>query len=230
MKQSVRIAIAIAAAVVTMIATGARAQHDPRSIRHKIADAYGVHSFDTVEKLSFTFNVKAGEREVKRSWSWWPKEDRVRFDGGDWNDGEPYQYLRADIASDSATTMVEADQRFINDTYWLMFPFHVEWDDRATVTEEGMAPLPIGEGEARKVVVDYTGAGGYTPGDVYDLYLGPDYRIVQWVYHSGGQAEGSAITWTDNESFGNLTFCTNHVSPGGARLFMTDISVETTKE
>jgi hypothetical protein len=27
---------------------------------------------------------------------------------------------------------------FVNDNYWLLFPFHAYWDTSATVTDEGM--------------------------------------------------------------------------------------------
>jgi hypothetical protein len=90
-----------------------------------------------------------------------------------------------------------------------------------------MAPRPIGEGEARKVVVDYGGAGGYTPGDVYELYVGPDYRILEWVFRAGGAEDGSPITWEGEARFDGVSFATDHYTPQrDARIFMTDISVQ----
>jgi hypothetical protein len=213
--------------VVVCAASPRAGNHDTRSIRHRIADAYGVHAFEDVEKLSFTFNVKAGERTVRREWRWWPDEGRVRYAGGSWRDGEPFEYLKSDMETDTTETMREVDQRFINDTYWLMFPFHVEWDAAAKVTEEGTSTRPIGEGEARKVVVDYAGAGGYTPGDVYEIYLGPDYRILEWVFRAGGAGDGHPMTWEGEARFGDVSFATDHYNPDrSVRLWMSDISVE----
>lgn len=210
----------------------APAKHDTRDIRHKIADAYGVHAFENVERVSFTFNVAAGERTVRREWTWWPKEGRVRYDGGTWNDGKPLEYNTSERGHDPGKEMTEADERFINDSYWFMFPFHVEWDVAATVTDEGMAPMPIGTGDARKIVVAYPKTGGYTPGDVYELYVSDDYRVLAWVHRpQGSETERHPMTWEDEQRFGDVSFATNHVSPDGkTRLFFTDISVEFAKK
>jgi len=223
----------IAAALVLAPVSGADApqEHDTRDIRHKIADPYGVHQFNTVERISFTFNVKSGERGARRSWTWWPLEGRVRYEGGTWREEEgPYEYMTADANGATDEELIAVDQRFINDSYWLLFPLHVEWDVAATVTDEGMAPLPLGDGgEARKVVVAYPETGGYTPGDTYELYVGDDYRVLQWVFRPGDSPDESyPVTWEDEERFGAITIATNHLRPGQPdyRLWFTDISVE----
>jgi hypothetical protein len=216
--------------VVALLATaGTAANHDSRDIRHRVADAYGVHSFDQVERLSFSFNVAAGERRVRRSWTWWPKEERVRYEGGSGTfRDEPFEYLKADLAADSSEVMVAVDQRFVNDTYWLTFPFHVEWDLSAEVTEQENVPLPVGGGTARRVTVDYPDVGGYTPGDTYELYVGPDYRVLQWVFRPGGsEDERYPSIWGQEQRFGDLTFATEFVNDErGVRIWMSDISVE----
>jgi hypothetical protein len=231
-------AVALAAACAWALPASAQIpptppNHDTRDIRHKVADGYGVHSFPNVERVSFTFNVKSGERESRRSWTWWPEEGRVRYDGGNWHDGVAVEYTRDDLANNPSEEVVAADQRFINDSYWFMFPYRVEWDIAATVTDEGMAPMPIGDGglEARKVVVAYPKTGGYTPGDIYELYVSDDYRVLQWVYRpEGSETERSPMTWEDDQRFGDVSFCTNHVSPSGTRIFFTEISVEFKKK
>jgi hypothetical protein len=221
---------AIASMILLGGSTGSQAgqeTHDTRSIRHKVADAYGVHAFEEVERLSFTFNVRSGERHVRRSWTWWPHENRVRYDGGTWRDNEPFEYAKGELEVDSTETMVAVDQRFINDTYWLLFAYHLEWDISSTVTDEGMAPVPIGEGEARKVVIDYPDVGGYTPGDIYELYVGPDYRALAWVFRPGGSEEKRyAYTWGDEQRFGGVTFATEFTgADGNTRIWMSDITV-----
>ena len=45
-------------------------------IRTRIAKTYGVDAWDNVEELRYTFNVKSGEREVRRSWVWRPADRR----------------------------------------------------------------------------------------------------------------------------------------------------------
>jgi hypothetical protein len=72
----------------------------------------------------------------------------------------------------------EIDPGFVNDQYWLVFPFHVYWDAGADVQDRGMTKLPLGKGTGRHVVVKFAG-GGYTPGDTWELYLGSDDRVKE---------------------------------------------------
>lgn len=200
--------------------------HDTRSIRHRIADAYGIHAFPQVEELRYTFNVSAGDRSVRRTWRWWPKQDSVEYVGGSAKT-EPLAYSRVgiDTASDDVRKI---DQAFINDEYWLTFPFHLEWDQKSQVTVEGQTPLPLGDGKALKVVVHYPkSAGGYTPGDTYDLYIGDDNRIVQWTYHSGADSTRStSCTWEGDMPFRGITLPTDHLGPNGSfRLWFSDVDV-----
>ena len=76
----------------------------------------------------------------------------------------------------------EIDPGFVNDNYWLIFPFHIYWDTSATVTDEGMQKLPLGKGSAQKIVVKYPSNVGYTPGDTWTLYLGTDGRVEEFRY------------------------------------------------
>src|SRR5262249_44642716 len=50
---------------------------------------------------------------------------------------------------------------FINDQYWLLLPLHVAWDRSATVTDQGMNKLPLGNASADRVVVKYPPEGSY---------------------------------------------------------------------
>ena len=49
----------------------------------------------------------------------------------------------------------DIDANFLNDQYWLLLPFHVIWDTSATVTDEGMQKLALGNGSGEKLVVKY---------------------------------------------------------------------------
>ena len=123
---------------------------------------------------------------------------------------------------------------FVNDNYWLIFPFHAYWDKSATITDEGMQKLPIGKGTARKVVVKYPAeAGGYTPGDTWELYVGPDYRVQEFVYRRGGPKKPSLVTatWTAYKKAGPLLFSTEHRGTADDKplhLWITDVAVKTT--
>jgi hypothetical protein len=55
------------------------------------------------------------------------------------------------------------------------------------VTDDGMQKVPLGKGSAEKVVVKYPAkAGGYTPGDTWELYVRRDNRVEEFIYDRGG--------------------------------------------
>ena len=86
----------------------------------------------------------------------------------------------------------------------------------------------MGDGEARCVVVSYPAAGGYTPGDVYDLYLDDRYRLTQWVYRRGGAEKPTRIsTWEDHREVGPLTLSLNHQGEDeNFRVWFTNVGVK----
>ena len=123
--------------------------------------------------------------KLSHKWEWSPKTDTVSYEGKD-KEGKPVKasYQRSQLSSQSDAIKKNIDPAFANDQYWLLLPFHVVWDG-ATVTDEGMQKLPIGDGSAERVVVKYPSEGGYQPGDTWELYVGADKRIEQIVYHRG---------------------------------------------
>jgi hypothetical protein len=122
------------------------------------------------------------------------------------------------------------DPAFINDQYWLLFPFHLVWDAGATVEDAGMQRLPSGKGSARRVVVKYP-SGGYTPGDTWEPYVGTDGRIRELVFRGGGPGVPKLLTstWADHKKVGPLLIALDHPStadgkPG--RLFFSNVAVK----
>ena len=55
-------------------------------------------------------------------------------------------------------------------------------------------------------------AGGYAPGDTWDLYVGPDNRVKAMVYHRGSDKKPSLVTasWVGYKKAGPLLFSTEH--------------------
>jgi hypothetical protein len=204
------------------------AQEKP-DIRHQIADAYGLASWSQVEQIRYTFNVDAGPKKVARTWTWEIKPDRVTYEGPD-SSGKPVKttYTRANMPPD---VVKDVDPNFINDQYWLLFPFHLVWDKDATVEDKGMTTAPMGKGRVRKVTVTYpkTG-GGYTPGDSYDLFVGADNRVVVWNFHRGGAEKPTlTVTWADYKMAGPVHIAEDHRGTLGDkpfRLFFTDVAVK----
>lgn len=202
---------------------------DKPDVRHQIADAYGLGSWSQVDAIRYSFNVDAAAKKMTRTWTWEPKADRVTYEGPD-STGKLVKttYTRGSMSPDMTK---EVDPNFINDQYWLLFPFHLVWDKDATVEDKGMTTAPLGKGKARKVTITYPKTGGYTPGDSYDLFVGPDNRVVVWNYHPGGAPQPLlTMTWTDYKMAGPVLVAQEHrgVLKGQPfHLFFTDVAVKT---
>jgi hypothetical protein len=203
-------------------------------IMEKIAKAYGLDSFGQVEAIGYTWNAQFPGVNVSRSWVWEPKTGKVSFEGKD-KDGKPVKvtYVRSQLSSQPDNVKNEVDPGFNNDNYWLLFPLHAYWDTSATVTDQGMHKLPIGSGSAELVSVKYPNEGGYTPGDTWDLYVGKDYRVEQFVYHRGGPVKPSVViaTWAGYKKAGPLLISTEHRGTADGKplhLFITDVAVRLT--
>lgn len=181
--------------------------------------------FDHLSELSeirFTFNVeKDGALKASRAWTWHPADNRVTRTV----DGESLTFVFGAPKDDAER---KADGQFVNDSFWLAPQMHLRWaGPDLTVTDAGEAPLPIGQGTARKITLQYAPTGGgYTPGDAYDLFLDPTGRIVAWNYREGGVAEPSMTTTFEGYTpVGPLVLATEHkTADGKVRLFFTDLA------
>ena len=127
----------------------------------------------------------------------------------------------------------EVDPGFVNDQYWLFFPFHVTWDTGANVEDKGKQKLPLGKGTADHVVVKYSSDIGYTPGDTWELYVGADDRVEQMVFHHGGTVKPNLViaTWAGYKKAGPLLFSTDHHGTADGKplkLFFSDVAVKVT--
>jgi hypothetical protein len=193
-------------------------------LAREVAGAYGIARWDEVEALSFTFHVKTPDRVVMRRWTWLPKEDRVTLTT---EGAEPITYRRDELGDDAPHAARQADRQFVNDSYWLLFPFQLVWSN-PDITDGGEAALPIGEGVGRKLVVRYPDEGGYTPGDAYDLYLDDANMIVQWDFRKGGGEIGRAVAWESNVDLGPIKVCVEHRGPDDSfRLWFSGLKVTT---
>ena len=127
----------------------------------------------------------------------------------------------------------DVDANFLNDQYWLLLPFHVIWDTSATVTDEGMQKLPLGDGSGEKLVVKYPSDGGYSPGDTWDVYVGADGRLQEFVWHRGGPKKPSVVIapWADYKKAGPLLFSLDHQSKADdnpIHIFFSNVAVKLT--
>src|SRR6266853_6380801 len=163
-------------------------------ILDQVAKTYGIDSWDKIDAIRYTWNVDIiGLFKASHKWEWEPKTGKITFESTD-KDGKPVKvtYDSSQLSSQSDQVKNEVEPAFVNDNYWLLFPFHAYWDKSASAIDQGTKKLPIGAGSATLVSVKYPQeAGGYTPGDTWDLYVSKDYRVQAMVYHRGGDKKPS---------------------------------------
>src|SRR5215475_7298400 len=216
--------------VLFLATTTTWAQRAP--IAEQIAKAYGLDSFSQIDAIRYTFNLPVFK--IMRTWTWEPKADRVTYEGKD-KAGNPVKvtYLRSQLSS-QPDDVKKIDAGFNNNQYWLWLPFHACWDTAAKVEDTGMHKLPLGGGSARRVVVKYPSeVGGYTPGDTWEMYVGPDNRIQQMTWRLGPGAKNIVslvnAKWLNYKKAGPLLVALDHRGTGDGkplRIFFTDVAVK----
>lgn len=200
-----------------------------QTLKEQVADNYGLKNFSKVKSIEFTFNVEFKGNKFKRKWKWEPKSDQVTYWGPDKNGKNiEYTYTRKAIKDVKDEKIKYVDARFINDQYWLLFPFHLVWDNNVDIKNVGKKNYPIGKGRGNCLIVKYANNVGYTPGDIFELYLGKDNMIKEWIYrHGGSKKDKSPATWTDNKNFGGIIISTMHKGPNGKfKLWFTDVNIK----
>lgn len=202
-------------------------------IADEIAKAYGVDSWGQVDAIRYTWNVTFPGVNVSHSWVWEPKTGKVSFETKD-KDGKTVKvsYNHSQLSGEPANVKDEVDPAFMNDQYWLIFPFHVAWDTGAAVDDKGKQKLPLGKGTATQVVVKYPAqSAGYTPGDTWELFVGPDNVVKEFIYRRGGPKKPSVViaTWTGYKKAGPILISTDHRGTADGKplhLWITDIAVK----
>lgn len=215
------------AAILMIVLTSCKNESETRStekttevtVVEKIAQAHGLENFEEATALQYTFNVRVNDSlRTSRAWTWEPDTHRVTLSTKD----STVTYNHQSEASEHEWV----DQRFINDQYWLLFPFHLVWDEMDW-QHESEATAPISGENMQRVIVTYPSDAGYTPGDVYEVYFGEDFIIREWVYRSGGSEENPfATTWEAYKDFGGMKISTMHRNEDGSfELFFDGIEV-----
>jgi hypothetical protein len=221
---------------VLLFAGTSRAQTRP-AIVDQLAKTYGLDSFGQLDAVRYTFNLELPALKVSlsRTWTWEPKTGQVTYESKD-KDGKPVKvtYNRSQLNNAPANVKDEIDPGFNNDNYWFVFPFHVYWDTSATVTVKEKQKLPLAKATATLVSVKYPAeAGGYTPGDTWDLYVGSDGRVAQFIYHRGGPKKPSNVTttWAGYKKAGPLLVSTEHrgtADGAAAHIFFSNVAFKLT--
>ena len=186
----------------------------------EIALANGFNNFEDVNQINFTFNVKVNDTlRTKRSWKWFPKENKVELT----EKGETFGYT---LDGDLDEKETQIDQKFVNDKYWLLFPYELIWSEYDFEYNRNSV-APISEKEMQEITVKYADTSGYTPGDSYLIYFNEDDKMIrEWTYQSAAGG-GLSTTWEDYETFNGITIAKMHKSGDGSfQLYFTDIVVK----
>lgn len=185
-----------------------------------VAKAYGYDLLDKVESISYTWNVRRDSVTVDtRDWSWNLQKGEVYYSGPD----TTVTYL----ISQKTDEIENVDKRFINDKYWLLFPFHLAWDTgyEPEIIEDQYSPI-LNE-NTTKLIVRYNDEDGYTPGDAYDLYIDNNNHIIEWVFRRGDGPEGRAMTWENVQDFNGIKIALDHKNEEGERIiWFTNVDVK----
>jgi hypothetical protein len=186
----------------------------------RIAKAYGIDKFNEIKKLHYTFNVARDTLVVSRSWIWNKESGEITMISNQ----DTVSYFQDDITED----VKKIDRRFINDKYWLLFPFQLVWDTDMTYENFGSQIAPVSGKQLTKLTIQYGADGGYTPGDAYDLYLDETWIIREWEFRrSGKEPPGSTITWEGYSDFNGIKVATNHLrKEGNFSLYFSDVKFE----
>lgn len=192
----------------------------PLTLAEKIANAHGFENWKNVSEIQFTFNVDSGEKHYQRSWTWQPKTNAVTM----LTQKDTISYYTNKVDS----TTIKADQGFINDKYWALFPFQLVWDTTASLSEPTKVEAPISKAQLNKTTLTYTKEGGYTPGDAYDIFYDDNYNIKEWVFRAGNAAEASITnTFESYQDFNGIKIALEHKKAGeNWNLYFSDVVVK----
>lgn len=185
----------------------------------EIAKAHGFEKWQDINTLEYTFNLDREEDHFERAWTWSPQSGDVELD----MDGKKTEFNRNHVPD----SLAETHQKFINDKYWLLFPFQLVWDDGFTHETKKSIEAPISGKKMTQVTVQYNKADGYTPSDMYKIYVDSTHRIQEWGYYPGGQKEpATETTWEDYTTQKGIKIAQMHQNKDASfKLYFTDLKI-----
>ncbi|SHI34838.1 hypothetical protein SAMN04488096_101229 [Mesonia phycicola] len=190
------------------------------TVLEKVAQAHGYDNFKNIEQLTYTFNVDRDTIHFERSWQWQPQKNQIKMLTAQ----DTLEYVRENMDS----IQLKANQAFINDKYWLLFPFQLVWDQGFQHSIKENIKAPISEQPMTEITIAYDNKDGYTPGDTYKVYVDKDFIIREWSYTPSGSNEPRlATTWEKYQTFNGLKIATTHQNKeGNFKLYFTNIKAK----
>ncbi|MCO4781412.1 MAG: hypothetical protein KC646_03755 [Candidatus Cloacimonetes bacterium] len=211
----------IAAVIVlaTILLTGC---NEKLTVQQKIAKKYGIDQFSKVETIEYTWNVTSKRGSASRFWRYNPNTQEVFYK----NEKEEKTWKRSDIPKD----LKSLDGDFINDQYWVLFPFHLLWDPGVIFVTGLKKTAPLAKKEYNWLRIAYPKDLGYTPGDAYELYYDDELTIHEWSYHSKGEKKASlATSWEKPKTVEGITYATEFNNDSGFKLWISDLKINLKK-
>ena len=193
-----------------------------KNIGEQIASANGFDNFNKIQKLEFIFNVQRDTSTASsRHWQWFPQTNDVVFI----TDSATTKFKRYDTTTPELKTL---NAKFTNDEYWLLYPYHICMDKGCEVHDSSMKTASISGKSMQAVMIKYNDKEGFTPGDMYKLYLDENKKIKEWEYFKAGATEPSLVTtWENYKDFSGLQIAQDHKSKDGKfHLWFTGIQIQ----
>ena len=196
------------------------AKKETKTVLDSIAMAHGISKWASVKTIKYTFNVDRGNNHFERSWTWQPQTHQVSMTTKD----ATITYNHKKISE----ALKPTDQAFINDKYWLLFPFQLVWDAGLSFKDLGATKAPISEQSYRTIEVNYNASNGYTPGDTYVVYIDQNYQLKEWSYiPNGSETPSLSTTWEDDVNLGGIKMSKMHQNQDQSfQLYFTDLSID----
>ncbi len=193
------------------------------TLSDKIAKANGLDQWNEVDSLTYEFIVEMkGETIARRKWSWKPGIDEVTMLDTAIDSLESITYNRAEKEN-----FKDIDQKFINDQYWLIYPFHLVWDNNIKKSIKKDVKAPLSGEKMTELTVSYAKDTGYTPGDTYKVYVDDNHIIREWSYFPQGSDEPRmTTTWEDYNEINGIKIAKTHQNEDGSfKILFDNISV-----
>ncbi|PHS60742.1 MAG: hypothetical protein COB12_12750 [Flavobacterium sp.] len=193
-----------------------------KSLPEEIAHYYGIQQFEKAKSIEFTFHVTKKGKHIKRKWKWSPKSNQVVF----LNDAKSSTFIHNNAIGEVQESL---DKKFVNDCYWLLFPYYLVWDkDNYDFRILENVKSPINNVCSTKLIINYISKEGSSPNDTYEFYLNKRHEILEWVYRKGGsKIPTKTTTWEQTKSFNDIKISTFHKGKEGTfKVWFNNIDIE----
>jgi hypothetical protein len=192
---------------------------DATAIVDSIALKAGMSDLSSsIMEIKYTYSAKSSEGAVTHGWEWFPKTDDVIFTGKDplGKKGKVTYSRKAlkDTRKEAAVHTIDA--WFVNDLYWLLFPYFLKNDPQKRMTRNNSAVMPLSGKWATGITVEYYKPDPRRPGDKFEVYVDSLYQIKEWVvYPYESHRAVAANKWENYRQVGPFMISFSRIAPNG---------------